>query len=479
MSTQDQNIPQQKDARPIWARLRAKTTAEAVQSRPQHYTRADMLKQSNIWFRKQGAPLIIPARQRALDAFPRSVPWILWASIMHICYIFLRDILILVVDDVNGSLPDYIKTITTNTALSDEALPMLVLGGIFLVMPIISGVFITLAHLLMVRTPQWVQITTGIITVLLAGMLFTTGVFESSSLDGLDFVYNGGQVFPLVVIGIYLAIFLSVDTVLGWSLKHAIHQLASLPPMIAKVLPVLMVSVLFIFVNADLWKLANGLGFPRTWTVLGLMGLLAVFVVVTTSLERTARLLGRSRGDDIARFTDNDYEHAAALEGGIWNTAQDWVEEKEILEHRPLKIAPWSNLIIIPMIGQIIQATLFMLLVFGFFMGFASIAISDTIIESWMSIKPEHLKILGVDTNINAVVIKVSMIVAVFSGLSFVATTSSDEKYARSFLKPMIERIKHILIIRDIYLGLLTMPKNEVLIPLEGEKSTEKEADKV
>lgn len=439
-----------------------------------------MLKQSNIWFRKQGAPLIIPARQRALDAFPRSVPWILWASIMHICYIFLRDILILVVEDANGSLPEYIKAITTNTAFSDEALPMLVLGGIFLVMPIISGVFITLAHLLIVRTPQWVQITTGILTVLFAGMLFTTGVFASSSLDGIDFVYNGGQVFPLVVIGIYLAIFLGVDTVLGWSLKHSIHQLASLPPMIAKVLPVLMVSVLFIFVNADLWKLANGLGFPRTWAVLGFMGLLAVFVVVTTSLERTARLLGRSRGDDIApRFTDNDYEHAAALEGGIWNTAQDWVEEKEILEHRPLKIASWSNLIIIPMIGQIIQATLFMLLVFGFFMGFASIAISDTTIESWMSIKPEHLKILGVDTNINAVVIKVSMIVAVFSGLSFVATTSSDEKYARSFLKPMIERIKHILIIRDIYLGLLTMPKNEVLIPLEEEKSTEKEADKV
>ena len=477
MSTQNQNTSQQKDARPSWARLRAKATAEAVQS--QHYSRADMLKQSNIWFRKQGAPLIIPARQRALDAFPRSVPWILWASIMHICYIFLRDLLIFVVDDANGSLPDYIKDITTNSALSDEVLPLLVLGGIFLVMPIISGVFITLAHMLMVRTPQWVQITTGILTVLFAGMLFVASVFESSSLDGLDFVYDGSQVFPLIVVGIYLAIFLGVDTILGWSFKHAIHQLASLPPMIAKVLPVLMVSVLFIFVNADLWKLANGLSFPRTWAVLGLMGLLAVFVVVTTSLERTARLLGRYRGDDIARFTENDYEHAAALEGGIWNTAQEWVEEKKILEHRPLKVAPWSNLIIIPMIGQIIQAIFFMLLVFGFFMGFSSIAISDTTIESWMTVKPEHLKILGVYTNINAVVIKVSMIVAVFSGLSFVATTSSDEKYARSFLKPMIERIKHILIIRDIYLGLLTMPKNEVLIPLEEEKNTEKEAEKV
>ena len=476
MSTQEQNTPQQKDARSIWARLRTKAAAGEIQ--PQRYSKTDVLKQSNIWFRKQSVPLIIPARQRALDAFPRSVPWILWASIMHICYIFLRDILILVVDGAKGSLPEYIKAITTNTALSDEVLPMLVLGGIFLVMPIISGVFITLAHVLMVRTPKWVQITTGILTVLFAGMLFVASVFESSSLDCLDFVYDGSQVFPLIVVGIYLAIFLGVDTILGWSFKHAIHQLASLSPMIAKVLPVLMVSVLFIFVNADLWKLANGLSFPRTWAVLGLMGLLAVFVVVTTSLERTARLLGRSRGDDIARFSDNDYEYAAALEGGIWNTAQDWVEEKKILEHRPLKIAPWSNLIIIPMIGQIIQATLFMLLVFGFFMGFSSIAISDTTIESWMTVKPEHLKILGVDTNINAVVIKVSMIVAVFSGLSFVATTSSDEKYARSFLKPMIARIKHILVIRDIYLGLLTMPKNEVLIPLSEEERVQKEPDK-
>lgn len=268
----------------------------------------------------------------------------------HICYIFLRDILLFVVEDVKGSLPNYIKALTSDSALSNEVLPVLVLGGIFLVMPIISGVFITLAHVLMVRIPRWVQITTGILTVLFAGILFTAGVFASSTLDGLDFVYDGSQVFPLIVVGIYLAIFLGIDTILGWSFKHAIHQLASLPPMIAKVLPVLMVSVLFIFVNADLWKLANGLSFPRTWAVLGLMGLLAVFVVVTTSLERTARLLGRSRG---------------------------------------------------------------------------------------------------------------------------------DEKYTRSFLKPMIERIKHILIIRDIYLGLLIMPKNEVLIPLEEEKSTEKETDKV
>ena len=114
-------------------------------------------------------PLIIPARQRALDAFSRSVPWILWVSIMHVCYIFLRDILIFILDGTNGSLPEYVRAIATDTALSEDVVPLLVLGGIFLVMPIISGAFIALVHLLMVRSPKWVQITAGAFTVLVAG----------------------------------------------------------------------------------------------------------------------------------------------------------------------------------------------------------------------------------------------------------------------------------------------------------------------
>ena len=72
---------------------------------------------------------------------------------MHICYIFLHGILLFVVEDVKGSLPNYIKALTSDSALNNEVLPVLVLGGTFLVMLVISGVFITLTHVLMVRTP--------------------------------------------------------------------------------------------------------------------------------------------------------------------------------------------------------------------------------------------------------------------------------------------------------------------------------------
>lgn len=40
---------------------------------------------------------------------------------------------------------------------------------------------------------------------LVAWAFFVTGVFEDSNLDGLDFVYDGAQAFPLIVGAIYLA----------------------------------------------------------------------------------------------------------------------------------------------------------------------------------------------------------------------------------------------------------------------------------
>ena len=55
------------------------------------------------------------------------------------------------------------------------------------------------------------------------------------------------------------------------------------------------------------------------------------------------------------------------------------------------------------------------------------------------------------------------MIVAVFSGLSFVAMTSSDDRHARDFLEPMVLRLRKILMIRDIYLSIFRMSAEETL----------------
>ena len=141
----------------------------------------------------------------------------------------------------------------------------------------------------------------------------------------------------------------------------------------------------------------------------------------------------------------------AASERG---TAESTVQEAEhyIIVRRPLMVVQWLNLPAIPILGQLIQTAFFVLLVFGFFLWFASVAVTDQTIE--LGTKPKHLKILDLEVSYNAVVLKVMMIVAVFSGLSFVATTSSDDRHARDFLEPMVLRLRKILIIRDIYLSI-------------------------
>ena len=117
-----------------------------------------------------------------------------------------------------------------------------------------------------------------------------------------------------------------------------------------------------------------------------------------------------------------------------------------------MTIGQWLNLLTIPILGQLIQTVFFVLLVFGFFLWFASVAVTDQTIE--LGTKPKHLKILDLEVSYNVVVLKATMIVAVFSGLSFVTTTSSDDRHAREFLGPMVLRLRKILIIRDIYLSI-------------------------
>lgn len=115
-----------------------------------------------------------------------------------------------------------------------------------------------------------------------------------------------------------------------------------------------------------------------------------------------------------------------------------------------MPIGQWLNLLAIPILGQLIQTAFFVLLVFGFFLWFASVPVTDQTIELWVGTKPEHLKILDLEFSYNAVMLKVTMIVAVSSGLSFVTTTSSDDRHARDFLEPMVLRLRKILLIRDI-----------------------------
>ena len=71
--------------------------------------------------------------------------------------------------------------------------------------------------------------------------------------------------------------------------------------------------------------------------------------------------------------------HAVSERG----TAESTVQEVEhyIIVRRPLMVVQWLNLLAIPILGQLIQTVFFVLMVFRFFLWFASVAATDQTIE--------------------------------------------------------------------------------------------------
>lgn len=71
---------------------------------------------------------------------------------------------------------------------------------------------------------------------------------------------------------------------------------------------------------------------------------------------------------------------AASERGTADSTVQE--AEHDIIVRRPLlTFGQWLNLLAIPILGQLIQTVFFVLLVFGFFLWFASVAVTDQTIE--------------------------------------------------------------------------------------------------
>lgn len=76
------------------------------------------------------------------------------------------------------------------------------------------------------------QIILGSITVAISYLIFS---------EWITSVLASGWLFLGVCEGVALIIFVGGDAIVGLSLRHVLHQLSSLPPMIAKAFPVLMV----------------------------------------------------------------------------------------------------------------------------------------------------------------------------------------------------------------------------------------------
>ncbi|GMA39300.1 hypothetical protein [Mobilicoccus caccae] len=316
------------------------------------------------WLLQRGLPQVVPFSRRVRDTLGRSAP------------LFVA---LLVLDTLLQSLVAAWAFMESPSPAAgfEPDLFAAVLLVVLLAAPILAGLAAWLTWRFVRRSPRIARVVAVV-------AILTWIASAAQSAAQIDGARLWSAVLVRVGVGVFLlgCVVIGVGTVVHWALRRSLLELWSVGPMVVRVLPVLMVAVLFLFFNAEIWQVSAGLDTVRTFGVAGVLSALAVVVVVVTAL------------DELRPDVDSDDHETPAVEdllrGTPWEGAADGGRTPR------LRIGERINFLLVPIAAQSIQVAVFGAVMFAFFIGFGKLAISDSVAKSWITTDPQMLQILDI-----------------------------------------------------------------------------------
>ena len=236
--------------------------------------------------------------------------------------------------------------------------------------------------------------------------------------------------------------------VLLWAVGQAVRQVADVLNLLMKSLPLLLLFVIFAFVNADTFSMASAVRIPLLAIGLGIVVALgAMFLIVRT--PRQLRELG---------------------------SFEDWAEVRRLYAGTPAEAATptspappdelalsWRervNISLLIISAQAVQVALVTLAVGAFFIVLGLFLIPTETIALWGGLSPEQLaehkigpaqRIFGTEVVLTRELLVVAAFVAVISGLQFLVAALTDQTYRAEFTGDLAAGLRKSLAVRTLY----------------------------
>ncbi len=215
------------------------------------------------------------------------------------------------------------------------------------------------------------------------------------------------------VAALYALTTLRAGPIAWWGIRHTLGSLGLLVPLATRALPLLLLFVTFLFINAEVWELAARLEGGVLWVVVLLF---------------------------------------AAIAGGflLGRMPEELAASPEAAEHR---LTPFekANLVLVLLVAQAVQVVLLALALLGFFLLFGALVMDPELVRSWTGSEPVSLFGIGALTRD---LVQVSVFLAAFSGLHFTVTAVTDDLYRREFFTAVTDELTRALRARTAYLAL-------------------------
>ncbi|MFJ8630895.1 hypothetical protein [Streptomyces sp. NPDC093568] len=276
-----------------------------------------------------------------------------------------------------------------------------------------------------------------------------------------------GVVVALVLLLAYAGKPLRVSVIARWAARRAGAELDLLLPLITRALPLLMLFMLALFINTEVWQVASTLHRPSLYaTVLvfagaGLAFLLTKLPEEVRRVRRTAATEGFARAcrgtplEDRARLlaeAGDDVTHLGEPVDG--DPADDTLTRTQK-----------ANLLLVLLMMQAIQVLFLVVAVFLFFIVFGMLAIQPAVVEGWVGHPPTpitwDLDFVVLHLPVSSELYQVSVFLSVFTGLYFTVYAVSDAQYREQFFGEVSRGLEQAIGVREVYRILLRTTQDD------------------
>ena len=361
------------------------------------------------WFLERGLPAVLRPGALVRRLWPRSAP------ALAVFAVFMANSILIVL--ITGKHTIDIDGQPTRTE-------WFVLGVLVLVLPVAATVGWRVSRIRSVRIRTLVAFVS-------VGVVVAGGILGGPSPRILT---------NLVVEGIVIVIVLALTacgagSILGWGLRTAMDNLASIGALFVRALPVVLLTVL-VFFNSYVWLMASIVSRPRLWLALLFLGLIAVAFITSATVDRVRPMLSGSRhsADDDGRLAGTPFETMPDPASGD-----------------PLSQPERVNVVFVLATSQVLQVGLVAIVAALIFFVLGLILLSPELLAQWTRNGSTDGQFLGMTLPVPQSLIQTSMFLAALTFMYTSARAVGDVHYRSQFLDPLIDDLRLTLVARSRY----------------------------
>ena len=277
-------------------------------------------------------------------------------------------------------------------------------------------------------------------------LLFLVGPPSITAVVGGQFAQAVG-IFALNVAllgAIYLVTSYGLVPLTRWAFGKTVRELGAVAGLLGRALPLLLLIQIVLFINTEMWQVADGFD----GAFLGAVVLLFLLVGIGFLLTRLPRELGR-----LATF-----ESADELKAAVAGTPAEALLKGRVaavdLEPAPLTARQRGNILLVALFSQGLQVVLVTIILGAFFVVFGLLTITPDVIESWLGHGGHELLSFHVGDRVVVLtqeLLKISGFLAAFSGLYFTVVLVTDGTYREEFFDEILAELRQTFAVRAVY----------------------------